>query len=133
MDANESNLQESSTIPHPGPSGSGSASKALLASSRPPSPHHPQPVKPSEGELQSQVGHAVPTGDHDYSGAGGALYAAVLVAARTQIAAHLAGSERPLNVSDALGYLDQVKMQFSERPDVYNKFLDIMKDFKSQL
>lgn len=43
------------------------------------------------------------------------------------------GSERPLNVSDALSYLDQVKMQFSERPDVYNKFLDIMKDFKSQL
>ncbi|EIW51655.1 uncharacterized protein TRAVEDRAFT_75682 [Trametes versicolor FP-101664 SS1] len=113
MDANESNLQESSTISHPGPSGSGSASKALLAGSRPPSPHHPQPVKPSEGELQGQVGHAVPTGDHDYSGAG--------------------GSERPLNVSDALGYLDQVKMQFSERPDVYNKFLDIMKDFKSQL
>lgn len=61
------------------------------------------------------------------------MYAAVLVAARTQIAAHLTGSERPLNVSDALGYLDQVKMQFSERPDVYNKFLDIMKDFKSQL
>ncbi|KAJ8473776.1 hypothetical protein ONZ51_g7657 [Trametes cubensis] len=43
------------------------------------------------------------------------------------------GPERPLNVSDALSYLDQVKMQFSERPDVYNKFLDIMKDFKSQL
>ncbi|KAI0659327.1 paired amphipathic helix, partial [Cubamyces menziesii] len=39
---------------------------------------------------------------------------------------------RPLNRSDALNYLDQVKMQFSERPDVYNKFLDIMKDFKSR-
>lgn len=33
---------------------------------------------------------------------------------------------------DALSYLDQVKVQFSEQPDVYNKFLDIMKDFKSQ-
>ncbi|KAM7222577.1 hypothetical protein V8F06_002071 [Rhypophila decipiens] len=33
---------------------------------------------------------------------------------------------------DALSYLDQVKVQFNEQPDVYNKFLDIMKDFKSQ-
>lgn len=39
---------------------------------------------------------------------------------------------RPLNVKDALSYLEQVKYQFSSRPDVYNHFLDIMKDFKSQ-
>ncbi|KAF5366942.1 hypothetical protein D9757_010834 [Collybiopsis confluens] len=39
---------------------------------------------------------------------------------------------RPLNVTDALSYLDAVKHQFSEKPEVYNKFLDIMKDFKSQ-
>lgn len=39
---------------------------------------------------------------------------------------------RPLNVKDALTYLDQVKIQFYDQPDVYNKFLDIMKDFKSQ-
>lgn len=39
---------------------------------------------------------------------------------------------RPLNVRDALTYLDQVKVQFSAQPDVYNRFLDIMKDFKSQ-
>ena len=32
---------------------------------------------------------------------------------------------------DALSYLDQVKVQFADHPDVYNKFLDIMKDFKS--
>lgn len=42
------------------------------------------------------------------------------------------GTYRPLNVRDALTYLDQVKVQFSDQPDVYNKFLDIMKDFKSQ-
>ena len=40
--------------------------------------------------------------------------------------------QRPLNVSDALGYLDAVKIQFQDKPDVYNHFLDIMKDFKSQ-
>lgn len=42
------------------------------------------------------------------------------------------GAVRPLNVSDALGYLDAVKTQFQDKPDVYNRFLDIMKDFKSQ-
>ncbi|KAH8101975.1 hypothetical protein BXZ70DRAFT_932719 [Cristinia sonorae] len=41
--------------------------------------------------------------------------------------------ERPLNVTDALSYLDSVKSQFQDHPDVYNKFLDIMKDFKSQM
>ena len=34
-------------------------------------------------------------------------------------------------LNDALSYLDQVKVQFADHPDVYNKFLDIMKDFKS--
>ncbi len=43
-----------------------------------------------------------------------------------------AGESRQLNVSDALGYLDAVKLQFQDKPDVYNHFLDIMKDFKSQ-
>ncbi|KAG1067109.1 hypothetical protein G6F42_026555 [Rhizopus arrhizus] len=42
------------------------------------------------------------------------------------------GGYRPLNVRDALTYLDQVKVRFSDDPDVYNQFLDIMKDFKSQ-
>ncbi|THV08566.1 hypothetical protein K435DRAFT_708465 [Dendrothele bispora CBS 962.96] len=40
--------------------------------------------------------------------------------------------DRPLNVTDALSYLDAVKNQFHDQPDVYNHFLDIMKQFKSQ-
>ena len=56
---------------------------------------------------------------------------------------------RPLNVRDALTYLDQVKVssahlinpasqltcqvQFYERPEVYNRFLDVMKEFKGQM
>ena len=40
---------------------------------------------------------------------------------------------RPLNVADALSYLDAVKVQFQDKPDVYNHFLDIMKDFKSEV
>jgi hypothetical protein len=39
---------------------------------------------------------------------------------------------KPLNVKDALSYLDQVKQKFSDQPEVYNRFLDIMKEFKSQ-
>eukprot|EP00042_Codosiga_hollandica_P057087 m.838224 g.838224 ORF g.838224 m.838224 type:complete len:1257 (-) comp59497_c0_seq2:178-3948(-) len=37
-----------------------------------------------------------------------------------------------LKVEDALSYLDEVKRQFGHQPQVYNKFLDIMKEFKSQ-
>lgn len=37
-----------------------------------------------------------------------------------------------LKVEDALSYLDQVKLQFGNQPQVYNEFLDIMKEFKSQ-
>ena len=40
---------------------------------------------------------------------------------------------RPLNVTDALSYLDAVRNQFQDNPEVYNQFLDIMKDFKSQM
>ncbi len=48
-----------------------------------------------------------------------------------QAAAQLPHGQQPI-LNDALSYLDQVKVQFSNDPDVYNKFLDIMKDFKSQ-
>ncbi|XP_050673536.1 paired amphipathic helix protein Sin3a isoform X4 [Leptidea sinapis] len=37
-----------------------------------------------------------------------------------------------LKVEDALSYLDQVKYRFNAQPQVYNDFLDIMKEFKSQ-
>uniref|UniRef100_A0A8C7SHZ3 Paired amphipathic helix protein Sin3b n=1 Tax=Oncorhynchus mykiss TaxID=8022 RepID=A0A8C7SHZ3_ONCMY len=37
-----------------------------------------------------------------------------------------------LKVEDALSYLDQVKIRFGNDPGIYNKFLDIMKEFKSQ-
>ncbi|KAF9494802.1 hypothetical protein BDN71DRAFT_1507303 [Pleurotus eryngii] len=49
----------------------------------------------------------------------------------TDMSTGTGGVDRPLNVSDALSYLDAVKVQFSHNPGVYNKFLDIMKEFKS--
>lgn len=50
----------------------------------------------------------------------------------SQASAQLAHQGQQPILNDALSYLDQVKMRFSEQPDVYNRFLDIMKDFKSQ-
>lgn len=46
-------------------------------------------------------------------------------------AAALSQGQQPI-LNDALSYLDQVKVRFVHQPDVYNQFLDIMKDFKSQ-
>ncbi|KAK2740745.1 Transcriptional regulatory protein sin3 [Myotisia sp. PD_48] len=40
--------------------------------------------------------------------------------------------QQPILNQDALSYLDQVKVRFVEQPEVYTRFLDIMKDFKSQ-
>lgn len=40
---------------------------------------------------------------------------------------------RELRVEDALIYLDDVKREFGDRPAIYNEFLEIMKNFKSQV
>ncbi|PCH43217.1 the Msin3a Pah1-Sap25 Sid complex, partial [Wolfiporia cocos MD-104 SS10] len=42
-------------------------------------------------------------------------------------------SNRPLHITDALSYLDLIKMEFREQPDVYNRFLAIIKAFKEQV
>ncbi|KAH9047516.1 paired amphipathic helix, partial [Lactarius deliciosus] len=42
-------------------------------------------------------------------------------------------TDRQLNVTDPLSYLDVVKIQFHDSPDVYDVFLDIMKELKSQV
>lgn len=55
------------------------------------------------------------------------------VAAGTNLDVEPGHIDRPLNVTDALSYLDDVKQKFQANPEVYNRFLDIMKDFKSQL
>ncbi|KAK4516705.1 Global transcription regulator sge1 [Mucor velutinosus] len=53
-------------------------------------------------------------------------------AAAAVAASNSSSGYRPLNVKDALTYLDQVKMKFADQAKVYNRFLDIMKEFKSQ-
>ena len=37
-----------------------------------------------------------------------------------------------LRVRDALTYIDAVKTQFGDQPEVYNHFLDVMRDFRAQ-
>lgn len=37
------------------------------------------------------------------------------------------------NVANALGFLDNVKVVFQDKPEVYRKFLDAMKDYKSDM
>eukprot|EP00126_Sphaerothecum_destruens_P001598 Sdes_comp15011_c0_seq1m3773 len=58
--------------------------------------------------------------------------AATQVTVTVQPAPQIPGGYSRLKVEDALSYLDMVKVQFLEQPQVYNQFLDIMKEFKSQ-
>ncbi|GAB0097896.1 Sin3A [Sergentomyia squamirostris] len=60
--------------------------------------------------------------------------AAAATAAGGAAAAATAGQTQfqRLKVEDALSYLDHVKSKFGNQPQVYNDFLDIMKEFKSQ-
>ncbi|KAF7534849.1 hypothetical protein G7054_g5859 [Neopestalotiopsis clavispora] len=101
-----------SAIGGPAPAPASSAANAALAlgpplqqeSSRPPA----QNIPFSGGSGGAPGGPPIPSG-----------------------AGALQQGQQPI-LNDALSYLDQVKVQFAEQPDVYNRFLDIMKDFKSQ-
>ncbi|KAM0788552.1 hypothetical protein ACM66B_001678 [Microbotryomycetes sp. NB124-2] len=53
-------------------------------------------------------------------------------AAAAAAAANSGSAFRPLNVRDALSYLDRVKQQFASEYEVYDQFLTIMKQFKTQ-
>lgn len=72
--------------------------------------HHTTPVQPHGNQVVQSHAHPTPP------------------------AAPVQGQQQfqRLKVEDALSYLDQVKLQFGSQPQVYNDFLDIMKEFKSQ-
>ncbi|TPX57792.1 hypothetical protein PhCBS80983_g03578 [Powellomyces hirtus] len=89
-------------------------------SSAPPPPPPPPPAVPASSQMQLSSG----------SGSNGNAVPE-LTSAESQVIGASQGY-RPLNVKDALSYLDQVKIRFNDQPEVYNRFLDIMKDFKSQ-
>ncbi|KAK9462804.1 uncharacterized protein V1516DRAFT_671173 [Lipomyces oligophaga] len=137
------------------PSMSQSALSGLGPSSVPPQqpgpPHAaggaslpPPPPPPHPGASQPSTQPGIPTGTplQQHPGASASISLAQAAAQQNAALAQANGggaaasaqmaTYRPLNVKDALSYLDQVKVQFSSQPDVYNRFLDIMKDFKSQ-
>ncbi|XP_070619725.1 paired amphipathic helix protein Sin3a isoform X2 [Erythrolamprus reginae] len=72
--------------------------------------HHPTPVQPHGSQVVQSHAHPTPPTPP--------------VQGQQQF--------QRLKVEDALSYLDQVKLQFGSQPQVYNDFLDIMKEFKSQ-
>ncbi|KAL3494016.1 hypothetical protein BJX62DRAFT_55289 [Aspergillus germanicus] len=96
----------------------------MQASNGPGGIYGPQ-MQHGEGTPRSYIQHpAGPPGQPlmAFNGAGPAIPGNV---------AALAQGQQPI-LNDALSYLDQVKVRFVDQPDVYNRFLDIMKDFKSQ-
>lgn len=95
------------------------------------SPVNPQPLSGNNAAAASLSSFSA---HHPFDGTPSSIaVAAEMAAAAAAVqASGMHGTYRPLNVKDALSYLDQVKLQFADQPDVYNKFLDIMKDFKSQ-
>lgn len=103
-------VKSEGTLPSQSQAGS-SATPTTSASSQ----QQPQPQQQQAHQAQNQAQQQQQSAPKQHSGPG------------TPMSAY-----RPLNVKDALSYLDQVKVQFQNRPDVYNHFLDIMKDFKSQ-
>lgn len=42
-----------------------------------------------------------------------------------------AGPSQKMELHDAFAYLDRVKAEFSDQPEVYNRFLQIMREFKA--
>ncbi|XP_068622089.1 paired amphipathic helix protein Sin3a isoform X2 [Battus philenor] len=87
-------------------------------------PHKPPPAQ----QPRLKMAHAPPSLERQSPGAGGG---GGVVAGAGASAAPAAQFQR-LKVEDALSYLDQVKYKFNTQPQVYNDFLDIMKEFKSQ-
>ena len=58
--------------------------------------------------------------------------AAPAAAAGAAGAAGAAAAQQRLTTNDALTYLRDVKNKFADRKDVYDTFLEIMKEFKAQ-
>lgn len=36
-----------------------------------------------------------------------------------------------MQLNDAFAYLDRVRAEFADQPEIYNKFLQVMREFKS--
>ncbi|KAH0591154.1 hypothetical protein H2248_001252 [Termitomyces sp. 'cryptogamus'] len=112
MDADAEIIAPGPELPPPGPTDPGGLQELPAPSAQPP----PQST-PSSPHMNTGSSTPRPSTNDSPPGA-------------PQSSSPEAG--RQLNVTDALSYLDAVKVQFQDMPEVYNQFLDIMKDFKSR-
>ena len=42
-----------------------------------------------------------------------------------------ASTTQSMQLNDAFAYLDRVRAEFADQPEIYNKFLQVMREFKS--
>uniref|UniRef100_A0AAV2L2D7 Paired amphipathic helix protein Sin3a n=1 Tax=Knipowitschia caucasica TaxID=637954 RepID=A0AAV2L2D7_KNICA len=123
------------------PAHSQSTAPALIAAHSPAVQAHAPALIPTHSQTHAQALIAA----HGQSSAPALIsahspavqaHAPALISAHSHPAPPLPSVQGPqfqrLKVEDALSYLDQVKLQFGNHPQVYNDFLDIMKEFKSQ-
>ncbi|KAI9662303.1 MAG: Transcriptional regulatory protein sin3 [Bathelium mastoideum] len=106
--------------PAPGPSPAAQAPTNLGAPSGPGNTFGGGPVQQADGPQRMQMTQSQQQALMPFAPGPGAQAGA----------AGMGQGQQPI-LNDALSYLDQVKVQFVDSPDVYNRFLDIMKDFKS--
>lgn len=85
----------------------------------------------SPQQQQQQRSHGPPQQQRNSPPPGVALYGSAMGQQEASQQGPPAGM-RELRVEDALLYLDDVKREFQNRPAIYNEFLAIMKNFKSQ-
>lgn len=87
-----------------------------------PQPIHPPPILPSAGPIHP--GLRAPSPGHP---------ASQNMPIHT-VHEHVMSSTptRGVKFESALDFLDQVKLQFQHQPQIYNYFLDVMKEFKAQ-
>ncbi|CAG9833239.1 unnamed protein product [Diabrotica balteata] len=92
---------------------------------------HPLPAATTPHSLKPPA-MSIPVGGHSQlRTAGGSPSGAGMQESAQQQSPSTTNFQR-LKVEDALSYLDLVKFKFGAKPQVYNDFLDIMKEFKSQ-
>lgn len=91
-----------------------------------------QQVQMQQPQQQHQQYILERTNEAEGDNSGGGYYAAAQQSSMAPQQQQPPPRHRELRVEDALLYLDQVKQQFGDQPDIYNQFLDVMKDFKAQ-
>ena len=102
---------------------------SINGDTKPPVPAAPVPIKiASKPVPQKALNQTLPPP----VGNGTSAPPAAAATAPAADSASFNSGGRELKVEDALLYLDQVKLEFGDRPRIYNKFLEIMKNFKAQ-